>query len=97
MRTVKDSLMEQNVIPMERDPVCGMQVDPASRKPRVEHGGRTFYFCCNGCAQKFTADPEKYLGPKPVAIASTDKVVGIASLGTPKPANLNSAKSLALK
>ncbi|HLX00134.1 MAG TPA: copper-translocating P-type ATPase, partial [Candidatus Acidoferrales bacterium] len=47
--------------------------------------------------QKFTADPEKYLGPKPVAIASTDKVVGIASLGTPKPANLNSAKSLALK
>jgi P-type Cu+ transporter len=89
--------MEQNVIPMERDPVCGMQVDPASRKPRVEHGGRTFYFCCNGCAQKFTADPEKYLSPKSVAIPPTNKFVGIASLGTPKPANLISTKSPASK
>ena len=89
--------MEQNVIPTERDPVCGMQVDPASLKPRVDHGRRTFYFCCNGCAQKFTADPEKYLAPKPVASAQTNKFVGISSLGTPKPANLISAKSPAPK
>jgi len=82
---------------MEHDPVCGMQVDPATPKPHVQHAGRTFYFCCNGCAQKFAADPEKYLAPKPVASAPINKFVGIASLGTPNPANLISAKSPAPK
>src|SRR5579859_699127 len=46
-----------------RDPVCGMSVDPATSKHRVEHGGTTYHFCCAGCAAKFTADPEKYLKP----------------------------------
>jgi Cu+-exporting ATPase len=38
-----------------------MAVDPASSKARVEHGGSTFYFCCESCAAKFRAAPEKYL------------------------------------
>ena len=46
---------------MERDPVCGMQVDPARAAAQVEHGGKRYYFCGRGCAQKFQADPEKYL------------------------------------
>ena len=46
-----------------RDPVCGMQVDPAASKPRAEHGGVTYYFCCAGCREKFLADPAKYLKP----------------------------------
>jgi Cu+-exporting ATPase len=45
----------------ERDPVCGMSVGPAKAKASVAHGGRTFYFCCQGCADKFTAAPEKFL------------------------------------
>src|SRR5579863_6122315 len=45
----------------ERDPVCGMSVDPAKAKASVAHGGRTFYFCCQGCADKFAAAPEKIL------------------------------------
>ena len=27
------------------DPVCGMKVDPATAKHRIEHEGRPFYFC----------------------------------------------------
>ncbi|QJP17646.1 heavy metal translocating P-type ATPase [Starkeya sp. ORNL1] len=46
---------------MAKDPVCGMDVDPHTAKHRAEHGGRTYYFCCNGCRTKFVADPEKYL------------------------------------
>ena len=48
---------------MERDPVCGMEVDPASARAKAEHGGRTYFFCCAGCAKKFEAAPEAYLKP----------------------------------
>ena len=44
------------------DPVCGMTVEPVSAKAKVEYRGDTYYFCCAGCASKFQADPEKYLG-----------------------------------
>nr|WP_198380393.1 heavy metal translocating P-type ATPase [Roseomonas sp. KE2513] len=46
------------------DPVCGMRVDPATSKHRLEHGGTTFHFCSAGCRSKFEADPEKYLRPR---------------------------------
>lgn len=29
--------------------------------PKVEYNGKTYYFCCGGCDQKFARDPEKYL------------------------------------
>jgi P-type Cu+ transporter len=44
-----------------KDPVCGMSVNPAAAKYRVEHGGKSHYFCCAHCADKFKAAPEKYL------------------------------------
>jgi len=43
------------------DPVCGMKVVPEKAKAKAEHKGQSYYFCCAGCAQKFQADPEKYL------------------------------------
>ena len=43
------------------DPVCGMKVDPATSKHRLEHGGTTFHFCSAGWRGKFEADPDKYL------------------------------------
>jgi Cu+-exporting ATPase len=46
---------------MERDPVCGMTVDPEMGKPKVAHGGTTYHFCSTGCAQRFEGDPAKYL------------------------------------
>ena len=52
---------------MERDPVCGMMVEPERAKATAVHAGRTYYFCCTGCASKFNADPQKYLAGKPAA------------------------------
>ncbi|HET6521332.1 MAG TPA: heavy metal translocating P-type ATPase [Geminicoccaceae bacterium] len=45
-----------------RDPVCGMTVDPATAEHRREHAGETYHFCSAGCARKFEADPDRYLG-----------------------------------
>jgi Cu+-exporting ATPase len=52
------------------DPVCGMSVQPEkARGGRVEHAGKTYYFCSAGCAQKFQADPGKYLSRAPAMVA----------------------------
>jgi cobaltochelatase CobN len=43
------------------DPVCLMDVDPATAKWSAEHAGRTFYFCAPSCKRQFLAEPEAYL------------------------------------
>ncbi len=47
------------------DPVCGMRVDPTTRKHVFDHGHTTYHFCSAGCRTKFAADPQRYLDPKP--------------------------------
>lgn len=47
-----------------RDPVCGMNVDMETTKHKHMHNGQEFGFCCNGCRQKFVANPDDYLGDK---------------------------------
>jgi len=51
------------------DPVCGMTVDPTTAVS-TSHGGEQYYFCREGCRDKFTADPQRYLNP-PEAQAET--------------------------
>jgi P-type Cu+ transporter len=46
---------------MERDPVCGMNVDPEKAAAKVEHAGQAYYFCSVGCARRFEQDTGKYL------------------------------------
>ncbi len=41
------------------DPVCGMKVD-RSKAVRLDHGGRTHFFCSEHCRSKFEADPGAY-------------------------------------
>ncbi len=48
-----------------RDPVCGMQVDPAKTGHRTVHAGVTYAFCSSGCHEKFTQGPDTYLQPDP--------------------------------
>ncbi len=61
----------------ERDPVCGMSVDPAAGKPEFVHDGRSYYFCCQGCHDKFAAAPESYLFERdPVCGMSVDPAAG---------------------
>lgn len=43
------------------DPVCGMTVNPATAAAALEHDGQRYYFCNPRCAEKFRAEPGKYL------------------------------------
>jgi YHS domain-containing protein len=45
---------------MERDVVCGMQVDPAKAAAKSEYNGKTYYFCAKACKTKFDANPSQY-------------------------------------
>jgi Cu+-exporting ATPase len=58
---------------MVRDPVCGMEVDPASAAGSSDHEGMTYYFCSEACKTSFDAEPSKYVGaaaaPEPMAQA----------------------------
>jgi len=68
----------------ERDPVCGMTVDPVRAAVKVTHDGITHYFCCAGCAQKFKAAPGKYLNSPAARQIPASPFIGIASHSTPK-------------
>ena len=70
---------------IERDPVCGMNVDPARAAASVEHDRKLYHFCCKGCAEKFKADPQKYLSPtyKPGGMGGGGPVVAISGLAQP--------------
>jgi Cu+-exporting ATPase len=61
-----------------KDPVCGMNVNPATAKHRLEQAGTSYYFCCANCAEKFKADPGKYLAPPSHPDSSN-----LITLGTP--------------
>lgn len=43
------------------DPVCLMDVDPATAKHTVEYGGRVISFCAPSCRKQFLADPAAYV------------------------------------
>jgi len=45
---------------MEKDPVCGMQVDPAKAAGKSEYQGKIYYFCNPACKRKFDANPDQY-------------------------------------
>ncbi|HTN51721.1 MAG TPA: heavy metal translocating P-type ATPase [Anaeromyxobacter sp.] len=50
-----------------RDPVCGMEVDPAAPAGGVVERGRYRYlFCSAACREKFQAEPERYFVLDPV-------------------------------
>jgi P-type Cu+ transporter len=48
--------------PMARvkDPVCGMEIDPATAAASEKYEGQTFYFCSQSCHQQFVASPEQF-------------------------------------
>ena len=45
------------------DPVCGMEVDPATDL-RTDYQGTTYFFCNPSCLERFTADPPAFLEPR---------------------------------
>jgi Cu+-exporting ATPase len=43
-----------------KDPVCGMQIDPATAAASAEHDGTTYYFCSESCHERFMAAPDQF-------------------------------------
>src|SRR3989339_895381 len=39
-----------------RDPICGMIAEGSPHQ--YQHNGRTYYFCCPRCLERFRADPD---------------------------------------
>ncbi|MDP2308521.1 MAG: YHS domain-containing protein [Pseudomonadota bacterium] len=52
-----------------RDPVCGMEIDPAYSKATAEHDGETLSFCSARCHAEFVKEPGRYaqIGVSPPA------------------------------
>lgn len=46
---------------MAIDPVCKMQVNPATAAASFDYQNRTYYFCAPGCQDAFAQDPSMYL------------------------------------
>ena len=57
---------------MEKDPVCGMLVDPleAAAERRVQQ--HVYYFCSPRCAVRFDLDPLRYVGAPPTPGVQSD-------------------------
>ncbi len=73
------------VTALERDPVCGMNVNPTSAKHVHEHAGKKYYFCCASCVEKFKAQPQTYLN------RAAPFPSNLVMLGMPAPAKASSS------
>lgn len=51
----------RNIIAMQIDPVCGMQVDEKQSAAQSEYKGQTYHFCSQGCKAKFDQNPQQYV------------------------------------
>lgn len=50
------------------DPICKMEVEISPDAIQGEVDGVTYYFCMQGCKDRFMADPQRFLNPDaPVA------------------------------
>ena len=54
------SVAKVGLVGEERDPVCGMALDPRKALTH-DHGGRTYHFCSESCREQFKATPEYFL------------------------------------
>ena len=67
---------------LEKDPVCGMNVNPSTSAHVHEHAGKKYYFCCGHCVEKFKSDPQGYLSkPAPAGLIR----LGMPATARPSP------------
>ena len=70
--------MDKQTYNITRDPVCLMAIDPHSAATMLEFKGQTYYFCSEGCRQKFLAQLGIFLDKAP-SMRLTVGVMGSAS------------------
>src|SRR2546427_9859857 len=72
----------------EKDPGCGMDAVPGQAPGgSTDHAGKTYWFCSQGCREKFVGDPTRYVAPAPTKPA----VDAIAPAPAPARAECTSA------
>ncbi|MFH1161966.1 MAG: ATP-binding cassette domain-containing protein [Candidatus Jorgensenbacteria bacterium] len=66
--------------PEKVDLVCGMHLDGAADVRTSSYGGRTFYFCGDGCQGRFDRNPQKFQGTPLIDLRDVWKVftMGVA-------------------
>ncbi|HEV8679032.1 MAG TPA: heavy metal translocating P-type ATPase, partial [Stellaceae bacterium] len=55
---------------MAKDPVCGMSVDPATARYHTEYAGKEYFFCGARCLERFSAEPQGFVGAVKPAVPS---------------------------
>ena len=74
--------IEEALVELQIDPVCGMKVLPEKAAGSTDHAGKTWYFCGKGCLAKFEAEPGKFDGSRAKEVAaSAVKTVPVARGG----------------
>jgi YHS domain-containing protein len=48
------------------DPVCGMKVNPEKAAATLERDGKTYYFCCAGCQERFLGQAKPPAAAQPL-------------------------------
>jgi len=48
----------------QRDPVCGMTIDPKTAEAKYAYKGKMYYFCSKDDQQTFVKAPDKYAAKK---------------------------------
>lgn len=78
-------------------PVTGKVFLRKDAPAKVVYEGKTRYFCCDGCLEKFNADPKKYSGPASAAanncLGKMDGKVKGAHAGAKKEAGCPAAQA----
>ncbi len=46
---------------MEKDPVCGMLVDPKQAAGQRQYQGKIYYLCSPACLDRFDQAPQRYV------------------------------------
>lgn len=49
-------------MPVDTDPVCGMNVERGREAGRSEYRGETYRFCSPTCQDQFERSPDRYAG-----------------------------------
>ena len=68
-----DSTNPVDTAKTEKDPVCGMMVNPLQPKGGTSHYHKhDYFFCSPKCKVKFDLEPEKFLKPQPLSEPVTE-------------------------
>jgi Cu+-exporting ATPase len=58
---LREPTSKEDAMATVKDPVCGMEIDPATAAASEEYEGTTYYFCSQGCHDQFVAEPRRFV------------------------------------